>query len=133
MALRMESVKVIPMHCDRCERMILDEAVVVARGRSAVHGCITGRAHVALTPMQIEELCEGDVLVTGMTNPEATPAIGRSCAVVTDRGGILCHAAIVARQYGKPCVVGTKTATKSITSGMTLRVCAYRGIIISET
>ena len=56
---------------------------------------------------------EGDILVTRMTNPDMVPAMRKVAAIVTDEGGMTCHAAIVSRELGTPAVVGTKTGTRS--------------------
>ena len=64
-----------------------------------------------------------------MTNPEATPAMQRAAAVITDRGGILCHAAIVSREFSIPCIVGTGDATQRISNGAMIAVCANSGAV----
>lgn len=76
------------------------------------------------------ELLEpGEILVMPMTNPGAVPAMLSSGAVVTDRGGRLCHAAVNCREFQKPCVVGTTSATAILKSGDLVRVCATEGLI----
>jgi pyruvate,water dikinase len=102
---------------------------IVLSGRAAVHGCVEGCVRVILTPRDNWLLQDGEILVTPMTDPSSTPAIVRAAAIVTDRGGILCHAAIVCRELGRPCVVGTLTATTALVTGMNVRVCATRGVV----
>lgn len=118
------------MRCEVCGGDGTGAAVLV-RGRKAVEGCVRGVARVLRTPRETDLLGEGEVLVTTMTNPEATPAILRARAVVTDRGGALCHAAIVAREYGVPCVVGTGVATDAVRDGTLVIVCANNGCVVS--
>jgi pyruvate, water dikinase len=74
-------------------------------------------------------MVSGDVLVTGMTRPEFVPLMKLASAIVTDEGGITCHAAIVSRELGKPCVIGTKNATKVLRDGMLIEVDAEKGIV----
>lgn len=64
-----------------------------------------------------------------MTSPEYVPAMKRSGAVITDEGGLLSHAAIVARELGKPCIVGTKIATKVLKDGDLVEVDANKGVV----
>ena len=70
---------------------------------------------------------EGDILVALQTAPDILPAMRKAAAFVTDMGGITCHAAIVAREMKKPCIVGTKSATKIIQDGDFLEVDADKG------
>jgi pyruvate, water dikinase len=114
--------------CNRCT----PRTTVLVSGRSAVPGCVTGIARVVLDPDSLGVVSNGDVLVMPMTDPSATPAIGRAAAVVTDRGGILCHAAVVCREFGKPCVVGTRRATTLIRDGDVITVCATRGLVLAN-
>ena len=64
-----------------------------------------------------------------MTRPEFIPLIRKAAAIVTDAGGILCHAAIVAREMKKPCIVGTKVATKAFKDGDLVEVDANKGVV----
>jgi pyruvate,water dikinase len=83
-------------------------------GRTAVSGRVSGRVKIILTSDDADSVKDGDVLVTPMTDPDMVPAIQRAAAVVTDRGGMLCHAAIVCRELGKPCIVGTGNASTTL-------------------
>ena len=69
-----------------------------------------GKVRVLETPDEGDRLLEGEILVAQMTNPDWLPTIRRAAALVTDTGGMTCHAAIVARELGVPCIVGTRTA-----------------------
>src|SRR5690606_18486154 len=90
---------------------------VLVRGLAAAPGVASGPVRVLSSPAQAGELRDGDVLVAAMTNPDWLPALSRAAAVVTDSGGITCHAAIVARELGVPCVVGARTATTQLPAG----------------
>lgn len=72
---------------------------------------------------------EGDILITGMTRPDFVPLMKKAGAIVTDAGGILSHAAIIARELKKPCVIGTATATKAFKDGDMVEVDADKGIV----
>jgi pyruvate,water dikinase len=78
---------------------------------------------------QIDEMQEGEILVSAMTTPEFVPAMQKAAAIITDEGGITCHAAIVARELGKPCVIGTKFATQILKDGDMVEVDADKGIV----
>ncbi len=100
------------------------------QGISASQGRIIGTAKVCLSAKNADEnINEGDILVTGMTMPEFVPAMKKSAAVVTDEGGLTCHAAIFSRELEIPCVVGTKMATRQIKDGDLLEVNANHGVI----
>ncbi len=99
------------------------------RGTVAYKGKVTGVARVVLSLDQITKVKSGDVLVAVMTFPAYVPAMEKASAFVTDEGGILCHAAIIAREMQKPCVIGTKTATKVLKDGDLVEVDAEKGIV----
>jgi len=97
------------------------------RGLGASPGRASGVVRVLASPQQSARLATGDVLVAAMTNPDWLPAIRRAAAVVTDSGGMTCHAAIVSRELGVPCVVGTRTATTTLADGATVTVDGTTG------
>lgn len=99
------------------------------RGTVASPGRAQGRVRLILSENQIEHLVEGEVLVTSMTDPDMVPAMKKAAAIVTDEGGITCHAAIVSRELGKPCVIGTKIGTKVLKDGDLVEVDATKGIV----
>jgi len=72
---------------------------------------------------------QGDILVTSMTRPEMVVAMEKAAAIVTDEGGITSHAAIVSRELGVPCIIGTKNATKILKNGDLVEVDATKGIV----
>ena len=75
----------------------------------------------------IPKMKQGDILVSPATNPNLVPAMKKAAAIVTDFGGLTCHAAIVSRELGIPCVVGTKIATKVLRDGDRVAVNATLG------
>ncbi|HUU63602.1 MAG TPA: phosphoenolpyruvate synthase [Dehalococcoidia bacterium] len=81
-------------------------------GSPASPGMASGPSRIIYRPSEIDRVLEGNVLVAEMTTPDYVPAMKRAAAIVTDRGGRTCHAAIVSRELGLPCVVGTENATK---------------------
>ncbi len=108
-----------------------DRHVVLARGLAAAPGTATGRVRVLQSPDEGHRLQEGEILVAQMTNPDWLPTIRRAAALVTDTGGMTCHAAIVARELGVACVVGARTATRDLHDGTTVTVDGARGEVVS--
>jgi len=103
------------------------EAGVLLSGLPGSPGTAEGPARVILGPHQFGELRQGDVLVCPYTNPSWTPLFHRAAAVVADWGGANSHAAIVAREYGVPAVMGTGDGTKKLTTGQRVRVDGTAG------
>ncbi len=99
------------------------------RGLPAAPGMVAGKAHVILDVKGISKFQSGQILVTEMTSPDWAPAMRKALAIVTNSGGITCHAAIVSRELGIPCVVGTNTATTTIKTGQLITVDATHGIV----
>jgi pyruvate,water dikinase len=90
---------------------------------------VQGRAKVVKKLSEASKIEPGDVLVCEMTMPPWTPLFSTVSAVVADTGGILSHCAVVAREYGLPCVVGTAVGTAVIKDGMMLTVDGTKGIV----
>jgi phosphoenolpyruvate synthase/pyruvate phosphate dikinase len=90
-------------------------------GIGASRGTVTGTARVILDPADCGTIKDGEILITQMTTPEYVPAFGKAAAVVTELGNVTCHAAIVAREYKIPAVVGCKQALQ-IATGDTVTV-----------
>jgi len=99
------------------------------KGQIAYKGKVSGRVKIVSSVEDLPKVQEGDVLVAAMTMPKYLPAMKRAAALVTDEGGITCHAAIVSRELGKPCVIGTKIATEVLKDGMKVEVDADNGIV----
>ena len=102
---------------------------IIATGLGASPGLATGRVIIYDTSMSLDSVKEGDVLVTEMTMPDMVPAMSRAAAIVTDEGGMTCHAAIISRELGTPCVVGTGNATEILKDGMEITVDGTTGTV----
>lgn len=100
-----------------------------AKGFTASRGKVQGRAKILVSAEEMGKIEEGDVLIAVMTRPDYLPAMQKASAFVTDEGGITCHAAIVAREMKKPCIIGTKIATRIFHDGDTVEVDADTGIV----
>ena len=112
-----------------------DEEKPILRGFGASPGVATGIARILHGAAEMDKLKTGEVLVTSMTTPDMVPAMSQASAIVTDEGGMTCHAAIVSRELGVPCVVGTREATKVISEGMEVTVdgktgAVYKGVVL---
>jgi len=94
-----------------------DASPVLIRGLAASKGTASGKVRVLRSPEEGDQLLNGEVLVAPMTSPDWVPAIRRASALVTDGGGMTCHTAIVSRELGVPCVVGTRNATSTLRDG----------------
>jgi pyruvate,water dikinase len=99
----------------------------VLRGLGASPGRASGRVRVLHSPAEGTRMRDGEVLVAPLTNPDWMPAVRRAAALVTDTGGITCHAAIVARELGVPAVVGTRTGTATLDDGAEVTVDGTAG------
>lgn len=99
------------------------------KGLPASPGKIKAKARVLEDASMISQLAEGEILVTYMTTIEFIPAFRKAAAVVTDEGGMSCHAAIISREFKLPCVVGTKVATRVVQTGDMLEIDANKGTI----
>ena len=99
------------------------------KGNIAFKGIAKGVVRIVFDPLNVKEFNEGDILVTGMTRPEFLPLMKKAGAFVTDAGGLLSHAAIVARELKKPCILATEIATKILKDGDFVEVDADKGIV----
>lgn len=103
--------------------------VPVLTGAAASPGMGTGEVKILKSPKEISKIRDGDVLVASMTSPDYVPAMKKAAAIITDQGGQTSHAAIVSRELGIPCVVGTKNATKILNDGDLVTVDGREGKI----
>ena len=99
------------------------------RGSSASLGKAMGTARIILNQADFAKFQKGDVLVASMTRPEYVPLMKLASAIITDEGGITCHAAIVSRELGVPCIIGTQVATRLLKDGDLVDVNANHGLI----
>lgn len=97
------------------------------RGLTATMGKATGKVKIIKSAKEINKIEKGDILVAVMTRPDYVPAMRKAAAIVTDEGGITSHAAIISRELGIPCIIGTKIATKVLKDGMFVEVNANHG------
>jgi len=104
-----------------------EKSDVLATGRSIGASIGAGKAHAIRDASQMHLFREGEVLVTSRTDPDWEPIMKRASAIVTDRGGRTCHAAIIARERGIPAIVGTGNATQAIASGTEVTVSCAEG------
>ncbi|MDO8625303.1 MAG: PEP-utilizing enzyme, partial [Candidatus Diapherotrites archaeon] len=102
------------------------KGTVVSLGATPI---VTGRVRILLDPHQVGQIREGEVLVAPMTSPEYIFAMKKAIAIVTDTGGLTSHAAIVSRELKKPCIVGTKFATRMLKDGDLVEVDTKNGVV----
>jgi len=107
----------------------VDPTVSEIKGTPVSKGKVKGVVRLLERATQADELQEGEILVTAMTSPEFIVAMRKSSAIITDEGGLTSHAAIVSRELKKPCIVGTRIATKVLKNGDIVQVDAEHGIV----
>ena len=105
------------------------ERAAELKGLGASPGVASGKARLILNPGELGRVQSGEILVTRMTTPDYVPAMMRAAGVVTDEGGMTSHAAIVSRELGVPCVVGTGRATKALSQDLLLTVDGTKGLV----
>jgi pyruvate,water dikinase len=117
----------------KAKSSIVIERKVIAKGLPASPGVSVGKAHIIMNVNELKDFKEGEILVTEMTAPDWVPAMRKAKAIVTNSGGMTCHAAIVSRELGIPCVVGTASkgvsATEAIKNNSDITVDATNGVI----
>jgi len=111
------------------EKLGNDKNQDIIAGKVASQGYAKGIAKIIIDKKDFGKFEEGDILITGMTRPEFVPLMKKAAAIVTNEGGITCHAAIVSRELGKPCIIGTKFATEVIKNGDLVEVRANHGTV----
>lgn len=111
------------------EKKDIGKSKILTRGLGASPGIGIGKAKIILSAKEITKMERGEVLVTEMTTPDFVPAMKKAAAIVTNTGGTTSHAAIVSRELGIPCVVGTGNATEVLKNGMSISVDGTHGIV----
>jgi pyruvate, water dikinase len=106
-----------------------DERTVIVKGLGASPGMASGAVKIVNEIDELDKILEGDVLVTIMTTPDMVPAMKRASGIITDEGGVTCHAAIVSRELGIPCVVGTSDATKILDENQVVTLDGNKGMV----
>ncbi|WP_457591325.1 pyruvate, water dikinase [Geoglobus sp.] len=127
--LQSRAITTIKGKKDEGEVSVKRELKVLLKGLGASPGIGSGKVKVIMSEKEINKIEEGDILVTTMTTPDMVPAMKKASAIITDEGGLTCHAAIVSRELGVPAVVGTKEATKVLKDGMVVTVDGEKGIV----
>ena len=107
----------------------VDKNITEFHGQSASLGIVRGVVRIVKKQSDMSKINSGDVLVSPMTTPDFLPAMQKAIAFVTDEGGITCHAAIVAREMKKPCIIDTKIAKQVLKDGDMVEVDADKGIV----
>ena len=109
---------------------------VLVRGLGASPGMASGKVKIVLDIDELDKIKDGDIMVTTMTTPDMVPAMRRASGIVTDEGGVTCHASIISRELGIPCVVGTGDATTTLEENSGVTLDGKKGLVfegISET
>jgi len=106
-----------------------NDAVDELKGDTACPGKTKGVVKIVNLPGDMDKMKRGDILVSSATTPNIVSAMRKAAAIVTDEGGLTCHASIVSRELGTPCIVGTKVVTKAFKDGDLVEVDATKGII----
>ena len=127
--IRCQSGKDIEMAIKKFGLVFEKEFVREIKGKSASHGKARGIVAIVKSVSDLNKVKKGDILVSITTHPDYVSAMQKVKAIVTDEGGITCHAAIVSRELKKPCIVGTKIATKVLKDGDLVEVDADKGIV----
>ena len=98
-------------------------------GRVGVKGKVKGKVKIIRLIRDIDKVEAGDIVVSPMTTPAFMPALIKAAGIISDEGGVLCHAVVVAREMNKPCIISAKIATKVLKDGDLVEVDADRGIV----
>lgn len=99
------------------------------KGTVAQSGIAQGKVRIIRERDKVREFQQGEILVSPMTMPDFLPAMKQAAAIITDEGGVTCHAAIISRELKTPCIIGTKTATQTLKNGDLVEVDANKGIV----
>ena len=102
---------------------------IILRGIPASAGIVEGKVKIIGDGKKLSKFKDGDILVARITNPSMVMMISQASAIITDIGGLTSHPAILSRELGIPCVVGTEKATKLLKNGMKIKVDGTKGII----
>ena len=102
---------------------------IILKGIAASAGSVEGIVKIVYGVKDAPKFKEGDILVAQATEPSMVIVMNKAAAIITDKGGLTCHAAIVSRELGIPCVVATKTATKILKDGIKIKVDGAKGMV----
>ncbi|MFA9515628.1 phosphoenolpyruvate synthase [Halopenitus sp. H-Gu1] len=118
---------------DRAESSTEDEADVLIDGLGSSPGIVSGTVRIVTKLDHLDQVRDGDILVTEMTMPDMVPAMKRAAGIITDEGGMTSHAAIVSRELGVPAVVGTSTGTRTLENGQQVTIDGDKGTVRAGT
>ncbi len=107
----------------------LEDRTVLVKGLGASPGITSGEVKIIHKIDELDKIKDGDIMVTAMTTPDMVPAMKRSNGIITDEGGVTCHAAIISRELGIPCVVGTTDATEVLTENSKVTIDGKKGLV----
>lgn len=107
----------------------LENRAVILKGLGASPGMASGEVKIIHKIDELDKIQQGDILVTSMTTPDMVPAMKRSSGIITDEGGVTCHAAIISRELGIPCVVGTGDATDVLMENSKVTLDGKKGLV----
>lgn len=105
------------------------ERVIITRGLGASPGLVSGTVKIIKELDELDKILDGDILVTTMTTPDMVPAMKRANGIITDEGGVTCHAAIISRELGIPCVSGTGEATSVLEENTKVTIDGKKGLV----
>src|SRR4030042_4783265 len=125
--LSLEQTGILLSEVEKDEKSLLESPEV--KGISASFGIIEGKIRYLKSAKENGKIKKGEVLLVSNTTPDFMPAIQKAKAIITNEGGITCHAAVISRELGIPCIVGTKIATKVLKEGDLVKVDANKGIV----
>ena len=106
-----------------------EDRVIITRGLGASPGLVSGTVKIIRELDELDKILDGDILVTTMTTPDMVPAMKRANGIVTDEGGVTCHAAIISRELGIPCVAGTGEATTVLEENTKVTIDGKKGLV----
>jgi pyruvate, water dikinase len=125
----LQSRPITTINSDKKPAAATGSGKVLLKGLGAAPGVATGIVRIIASGRELDKVKQGDIMVTKMTMPDMVPGMKRAGAIVTDEGGMACHAAIVSRELGCPAVVGTKKATSALLDGTEITVDGGKGIV----
>ena len=102
---------------------------VIVKGLGASPGTASGKVKIILDIDELDKIKDGDIMVTTMTTPDMVPAMRRASGIITDEGGVTCHASIISRELGIPCVVGTGSATTTLEENVGVTLDGKKGLV----
>ena len=127
--LQSRPVTTLDMSTTTAEGIDEGERTVITKGLGASPGMAAGTVKIINDTDELDKVQEGDILVTVMTTPDMVPAMKRANGIITDEGGVTCHAAIVSRELGIPCVVGTGNATSILPENSKVTLDGNKGMV----